>query len=123
MLLEERRAALEQPWVGDVVGGGKKDDLAACQLEPPVEIGDGTQISRVLNQTGFSEPAEERSDDRNAVVGRTVIDDDQLVGWTGLRRQGLERRRQIPCVIVAGEDDAQLHRSAPGRAPSDSGAA
>src|SRR5207249_136848 len=86
MLLEERHAALEQPWVGDVVGGGTKDDLAAGQLEPPGEVGDGTEIARVLNQTGFGEPAEERRDDRNAVVGRSVIDDDQLVGRTGLRR-------------------------------------
>src|SRR5215469_14387005 len=44
-------------------------------------------------------------DDRDAVVGRSVIDDQDFVRWQALLYQGAERSRQQRPMIVVGEND------------------
>ncbi len=49
-----------------------------------------------------------------SVVGRAVIDDDDLTRWTGLRQDRFDRFLERRHAIIAGNDYADVHRGLDG---------
>jgi hypothetical protein len=107
---EQSNTASEQSRLGQVVGSAEIDDRSARQHQPAVQGRNAAEVAAVAHKAEIGMAIEKRRRHRDAVIGRGVVNDDDLIGGAGLGQQRLQRRVQISPVVVAWNDHAQ-HRS------------
>jgi hypothetical protein len=108
MPIEMRDLALEALRIGVVVAIERGDELAACAVEPAVARRRDSRPRRLADEPhariGLA------PDDRRRLVGRPVVDDDQLEITEALRENAVDRGLQVAGPVVRGDDDADASR-------------
>jgi hypothetical protein len=102
--LEELDLTGQPGRVADVVGVHPGDEGATDQVEPLVQGGADPPMAGLADETDTR--IAERPDDRHAVVGGTVVDDDELEVGQGLDEHALDGRGQMRGAVQDGHEDA-----------------
>ena len=100
--LGQRRQMIGLP---QIVGVEERDPLAVRLRDSAVARRAGAGVGLPHQSHAF---AEQIFDARHAAVGRTVVNDDDLVGAVGLGERGFERGADEACLVV--ERDHHAHR-------------
>ena len=93
----------EPPGLGDVVAVEDRDVPPACDRQAAVPRPLGAEVRLVPQRDEPIVPI--GADDRRRVVGRGVIDDDQLEIAVRLRQHTLDRSPEIGLAVVDGHED------------------
>jgi hypothetical protein len=101
----------KQAGEGKIIRGGHVDELAAYRAQPFVHAGEHAPIPFVIDQADAGIARLKVANDVQAVVGRAVIDDDDLRRRGLLRHDCADRPRQHLAVVEVRGDDGETHAS------------
>jgi hypothetical protein len=103
----QRKEARHHP----IVGGGEIDVVAGGRFEPAYERRNDALVLFVEQDPNGRRLACEASDHIAAVVGRRIVDHDDLIGLAFLRQQRFQRAGHHAAMVIVGKHDRQ-HRAA-----------
>ena len=98
--------AFEALGMKNVVGIDDREPLASCPIECAVAGGSWPCIQFTHDDAHAGVPFRPAASDRNAVVGRSVVADDQLEIANALSQHRSDGVRQEARAVVVGHDDA-----------------
>ena len=105
---------LKEAWVGIIVRLGEPDVFAIRMTEAEVPLLEGAAIVLSVEDSLHPRVFGIRLDHLPTVVGRGIVEDDQLEVLKGLIQDAVKPPGQVPCVIVVRSDDGYLgHHAGP----------